>query len=63
MIADPAPPLAGIKVLDLSAVYSPMAAALLADQGAGGHQGREPRRRHLPAHRPAKGDIRAPSSP
>ena len=29
------PPLAGIKVLDLSAVYScPMAAALLADQGA-----------------------------
>ena len=36
MISGPLPPpLAGIKVLDLSAVYSgPMAAALLADQGA-----------------------------
>ena len=59
MIAGPLPPpLAGIKVLDLSAVYSgPMAAALLADQGAEVIKVESPGGDICRRIGPAKGDI------
>ena len=59
MISGPLPPpLAGIKVLDLSAVYSgPMAAALLADQGADVIKVESPGGDICRRIGPAKGDI------
>ena len=54
------PPLAGIRVLDLSAVYSgPMAAALLADQGADVIKVESPSGDICRRIGPAKGDISA----
>lgn len=54
------PPLAGIRVLDLSAVYSgPMAAAMLADQGADVIKVESPGGDICRRIGPAKGDISA----
>ncbi len=61
MISGPLPPpLAGIRVLDLSAVYSgPMAAALLSDQGADVIKVESPGGDICRRIGPAKGDISA----
>ncbi len=61
MISGPLPPpLAGIRILDLSAVYSgPMAAALLADQGADVIKVESPGGDICRNIGPAKGDISA----
>ncbi len=61
MISGPLPPpLAGIRVLDLSAVYSgPMAAALLADQGADVIKVESPGGDICRGIGPVKGDISA----